>query len=153
MGDGAGGRCWKKEGRQILEIIERLAETEWRKGAASEYVVKTHAGLFLRGQVQYPPSICFRFVDEDVTAVAELIKCVDIYQGLLKWAMIGEGREDGRHSWVIAPQRLFDVTEQANQEGETAKQFLAKNDPGFGKQAYEDMAGLAAHMKRFFKMD
>ncbi|MCU9532900.1 hypothetical protein [Pseudomonas mosselii] len=142
----------KHEGRQILDIIERLGETEWRKGSTSTYVVKTHAGLSLRSQIEYPPSVCFRFVKEDVAVIAELIRCVDNYQGHLKWAMIGEGREDGRHNWVVAPQRLFDVQGQANQEDETAQQFLARNDPGFGKQAYEDMAGLVAHMKNYFRV-
>lgn len=142
----------KHEGRQILDIIERLGETEWRKGSTSTYVVKTHAGLSLRSQIEYPPSVCFRFVKEDVAVIAELIRCVDNYQGHLKWAMIGEGREDGRHNWVVAPQRLFDVQGQANQEDETAQQFLARNDPGFGKQAYEDMAGLVAHVKNYFRV-
>lgn len=142
----------KHEGRQILDIVECLGETEWRKGSTSTYVVKTHAGLSLRSQIEYPPSVCFRFVKEDVAVIAELIRCVDNYQGHLKWAMIGEGREDGRHNWVIAPQRLFDVEGQANQEDETAQQFLARNDPGFGKQAYEDMAGLVAHMKNYFRV-
>lgn len=142
----------KHEGRQILDIVERLGETEWRKGSTSTYVVKTHAGLSLRSQIEYPPSVCFRFVKEDVAVIAELIRCVDTYQGHLKWAMIGEGREDGRHNWVVAPQRLFDVQGQANQEDETAQQFLARNDPGFGKQAYEDMAGLVAHMKNYFRV-
>lgn len=142
----------KHEGRQILDIVERLGETEWRKGSTSTYVVKTHAGLSLRSQIEYPPSVCFRFVKEDVAVIAELIRCVDNYQGHLKWAMIGEGREDGRHNWVVAPQRLFDVQGQANQEDETAQQFLARNDPGFGKQAYEDMAGLVAHMKNYFRV-
>ncbi|MBH3313096.1 hypothetical protein I5P84_27045 [Pseudomonas mosselii] len=142
----------KHEGRQILDIIERLGETEWRKGSTSTYVVKTPAGLSLRSQIEYPPSVCFRFVKEDVAVIAELIRCVDNYQGHLKWAMIGEGREDGRHNWVVAPQRLFDVQGQANQEDETAQQFLARNDPGFGKQAYEDMAGLVAHMKNYFRV-
>ncbi|MCL8303198.1 hypothetical protein [Pseudomonas mosselii] len=142
----------KHEGRQILDIVERLGETEWRKGSTSTYVVKTHAGLSLRSQIEYPPSVCFRFVKEDVAVIAELIRCVDTYQGHLKWAMIGEGREDGRHNWVVAPQRLFDVQGQANQEDETAQQFLARNDPDFGKQAYEDMAGLVAHMKNYFRV-
>ncbi|MDH1103711.1 hypothetical protein [Pseudomonas mosselii] len=142
----------KHEGRQILDIVECLGETEWRKGSTSTYVVKIHAGLSLRSQIEYPPSVCFRFVKEDVAVIAELIRCVDTYQGHLKWAMIGEGREDGRHNWVIAPQRLFDVEGQANQEDETAQQFLARNDPGFGKQAYEDMAGLVVHMKNYFRV-
>lgn len=140
----------KNEGRQLLGVVEHLGVTEWRKGAASEYVVKTNAGLSLRRQVEYPPSICFRFVKEDVAVVSELIRCVATYQGRLNWAMVGKGREDGRHNWVIAPKRLFDVTEQANREGESATQFLAKNDPGFGALAYEDMAGLTAHVKGFF---
>ncbi|NNN26246.1 MULTISPECIES: hypothetical protein [Pseudomonas] len=141
----------KNECRPLLDFIEELCATEWRKGAASEYVARQGDQWILRAQIEHPPSVSFRFKREDRSIISRLKSAVENYEGRVRW-ILDEHKRDGLPgtNWTIGPSRLWEVRDRARELGLAPKQYMAKYEPEFGPVAYEDIIDLTDHIRRAF---
>ncbi|WP_456022339.1 hypothetical protein [Pseudomonas protegens] len=142
----------KNEGGPLIEIIEALGETEWRKGASSEFVAKERGEWVLKVQSQYPPTVSFRFKNNDSEIVGRLREAVSSYSGKIKWILSEYKSEFSvKVSFVIEPFLLLEVRSEAEALGLSSKQYVAKFYSEFGAVAFEDLAGLAMHVRQEFQ--
>lgn len=141
----------KNECRPLLDFIEELSATEWRKGAASEYVVRQGDQWVIRTQIEHPPRISFRFKQEDRSIISRLQVAIESYQGKVKW-ILDEHKRDGLPgtNWTITPIRLLEVWDRARELDLAPNQYMAEYEPDFGPIAYEDILGLTEHIRRAF---
>lgn len=144
----------KNESLPLLEVIEALGETEWRKGSASEYVAKEQGVWVLKKQPHTVPTVSFRFKLEDSQVIKVLNEAIACYRGAISWVLLEYKREAlPGTNWTIEPFRLSEVSERAKAEGLTASQYLFKHDCDFASVAFEDLNKLAAHIAKFLELD
>lgn len=139
----------KHEGRKLIQLLGTLGELEWQKATSSQYVSRIKGELQLTDQSTFPPTVCFRYKDEQASVISFLKDAVDQYKGQLSWAMVAYNRELlGGRNWVLGPKKVFEIEELAVQAGMSAKSYLSFTEPEFGPLAYADLEGLTAHMER-----
>ncbi|ABR84273.2 MULTISPECIES: hypothetical protein [Pseudomonas aeruginosa group] len=141
----------KKESMPLLDFIESLGETEWRKCVNSQYTNKEHGVWVIKDQSGHPPIVSFRFKEEDLTVISRLRVAIESYQGKIKWAL-DEHKRDGLPgtNWTITPNRLLEVWDRARELNLAPNQYMEKYEPDFGPIAYEDILGLTEHIRRAF---
>ncbi|MGV8268173.1 hypothetical protein ACV334_36650, partial [Pseudomonas aeruginosa] len=54
----------KRESSSLLELIEALGETEWRKCVNSQFVNKERGEWVIKDQSSQPPRVWCRFIQE-----------------------------------------------------------------------------------------
>ena len=142
----------KNEGRPLIEIIEALGESEWRKGASSEFVAKDRGEWVLKVQSQFPPTVSFRFKNNCSENVGRLREAVSSYSGKIKWILSEYKSElSMKTSFVIEPFLLLEMSSEAEALGLSSKQYVAKFYSEFGAVAFEDIAGLRMHVRQEFQ--
>lgn len=141
----------KKESFPLLDFIESLGETEWRRCINSQYSVKEYGVWVIRDQSAHPPRVSFRFKQENPEIIARLRSAVESYKGKVKW-ILDEHKREGfpGTNWTIGPIRLWEVWECARKLDMAPSQYLAEYEPEFGPIAYEDIAGLTEHIRQAF---
>ncbi len=141
----------KQESWMLLEFIESLAETEWRKCVNSQYSIKEHGLWVIKDQSSHPPTVSFRFKVEEPELILRLKSAVESYEGRVKWALDGHKRDRlPGMNWTIEPSRLFEVKSRALELNLAPNQFMAKYEPEFGPVAYEDIIDLTEYIKNAF---
>ncbi len=135
----------------VLDFIEVFGKLAWRKYQQrfpqvwlnNKFQIEDHSG--------YPPYFSFRFESEDAMMMARLKDAVESYEGIVKWTMTEHKRKllPGSN-WSICPVRLNEVRQLAEGLGVPEGQYMAETEPGFGPQAYEDIAGLSAYLRQIF---
>lgn len=141
----------KRESSPLLELIESLGETEWRKCVNSQYANKEHGAWVVKDQSGHPPVVSFRFKEEDPKVIYRLKVAVESYQGKVNW-VLDEHKRDGLPgtNWTIKPSRLREIWARARELDLTPNQYMAKYEPDFGSIAYEDIINLTEHIRRVF---
>lgn len=142
----------KTEGADLLNLIEKLDETEWQKCSNSQYEIKEHGLFVIKDQSSIPPSVCFRFKNEKEEIIERLKSIVNSYHGKVAWKVHGRQR-DGLpgFNWCIEPLKVIEATDTAHQLKLSPKQYIEKIDPEFGPIAYEDLIGLTEHIRSAFE--
>lgn len=141
----------KNESKPLMDLIESIGETEWRKGSASEYVVRERGIWVLKSQCHHPPSVSFRFKQENPDAISRLKRAVESYVGKVSWVLSEYKRETlPGVNWTIGPVRLWEVREKARKLDLAPNQYLAKYEPEFGPLAFEDLPALVEHIRHSF---
>lgn len=141
----------KRESIPLLELIEALGETEWRKCINSQYVNKERGAWVAKDQSSHPPMVWFRFIQEDPTIISRLRVAIESYRGRVKWVLDEHKRIDiSGTNWGIVPSRLLEVWDLARALDLAPNQYIAKYEPEFGPIAYEDLIDLTEHIRRAF---
>lgn len=142
----------KDECRQLVDFIESLGPTEWRKSTASEYVIRSAVGWEIGSQIECPPEILFRFEQDKPEVISLLRRAILSYRGMVSWVLQDFDRGSGRRSnWVIMPRRLLEVEQKAQDLEISSRKYMTRYEPEFGAIAYRDMAGLTEHVINFFE--
>lgn len=141
----------KDESIPLLEFVESLGETEWRKCVNSQFSVKERGVWVIKDQSGHPPSVSFRFKKEDQSIISRLKLAVESYNGRVKW-ILDEHKRDGLPgtNWTIGPSRLWEVLDDAMSLDLDSSQYMAKYEPEFGPVAYEDIHNLTKHIRQAF---
>lgn len=141
----------KRESSSLLELIEALGETEWRKCVNSQFVNKERGEWVVKDQSSHPPRVWFRFIQEDPAIISRLRVAIESYQGRVKWVLDEHKRVDlPGTNWGIVPSRLLEVWDLARALDLAPNQYMAKYEPEFGPIAYEDIIDLTEHVHRAF---
>lgn len=137
---------------QLLNLLDRLGELEWRKFQSRRVKVVTEGHQEEVDRSSWPPFISFRFKNEDQLLIDKLQNAVQVYKGYVTWIMVAHQRDDlPGINWMICPKAMWEVRELALQGGVSAGQYMAENQPDFGSSAYDDLKGLTQHMEKYFK--
>ncbi|HHM9107972.1 TPA: hypothetical protein ACRNR3_005661 [Pseudomonas aeruginosa] len=141
----------KRESSSLLELIEALGETEWRKCVNSQFVNKERGEWVVKDQSSHPPRVWFRFIQEDPAIISRLRVAIESYQGRVKWVLDEHKRVNlPGTNWGIVPSRLLEVWDLARALDLAPNQYMAKYEPEFGPIAYEDIIDLTEHVRRAF---
>lgn len=143
--------AFKKESSPLLDFIESLGETEWRKCVNSQYSVREQGNWVVKDQSGHPPRVSFRFREEDCSIISRLKVAIESYHGRVKW-VLDEHKRDGLPgtNWTITPSRLIEVWDRARELDLAPNQYMAKYESEFGPIAYEDIIDLTDHIRRAF---
>ncbi|WP_425318182.1 hypothetical protein [Pseudomonas nitroreducens] len=141
----------KYESSPLLDFIESLGETEWRKCVNIQYSVREQGEWVIKDQSGHPPRVSFRFRDEDGSIISRLKVAIESYHGRVK-LVLDEHKRDGLPStnWTITPSRLIEVWDRARELDLAPNQCMDKYEPEFGLIAYEDIIDLTDHIRRAF---
>lgn len=137
------------EGRELLDFIETLGELEWLK-FESRYPSFTIKGVRTdEDRSKYPPYTSFRFAHENPEIIDGLRRAIDGYRGKVEWIMEGHQRDSfpGTTNWVICTKKMADLRRVALDSNLPVGQYMAIHNPDFGAVAYEDLLGLASHVR------
>ncbi len=144
----------KNESLPLLEVIEALGETEWRKGSSSEYVAREHGLWVLKKQPHTVPTVSFRFKLEDPQVIKVLSLAIACYCGEISWVLTEHQRATlPGTNWTIEPFRVGEILEAAKAEGVTVGEYLFKYECNFASIAFEDLNGLTAHIKKILGLN
>lgn len=133
---------------KILNLIESLAPTEWRK-YQERYPVAWIGNRMQR--IDYssrPPYWSFRFVRENPKLIKELTRALESYHGKVEWVMVYHERNSlpGKN-WMICTKKSWLAREAALEAGISVGEYLSENEPEFGPNAYDDIGGLESHLR------
>ncbi|MFP3558078.1 hypothetical protein SB861_46560 [Paraburkholderia sp. SIMBA_049] len=134
-------------GDELLRVIERAAELEWRKFQARKVEIVLKSGAIYReDNSQLPPFTSFRFKTESAEQIALIESAVIGYVGSIAWQMSGHSRISlpGRN-WLIRPAFVNQMAIEAG-DGRDVGRYIAERFPDFAPAAYADLLGLAKHV-------
>lgn len=139
-----------EEGR-LLNVIADIGALEWRKYQQRFPEVMVGNEMRREDHSAFPPFIAFRFKCIGKDDIDKLRFAVEGYKGALPWSLFGRSRENlPGINWMVAPTRLWEVSECALKANMTAAVYLSIHEPLLGPLAYEDLVGLAEHVRSEF---
>lgn len=144
----------KSNGRELYDVISKLGEIEWRR-IPSRYPSFKFKNMpeFSEDRSSVPPATSFRFANENDEVIILLGKAVKSYHGALKWILISQKKEYGKGTnRCILPEYVNKKRDYAWSEFQlTIDKYMEKYEPDFGPVAYEDLVGLASHVRSVFR--
>lgn len=134
---------------QLLNLIDKLGELEWRKFQSRHVKVMIGDRQEEVDRSSWPPFISFRFKNEDRFLIDKIKSAVHGYKGDVAWILVAHQR-DGLPgvNWMICPEAMWEVRDFALQSGVSAGQYMSEHQPDFGLSAYEDLKGLTRYMQK-----
>lgn len=141
-------------GKELYDVISKLGDIEWRRIPSRYPTFKfKNTPEFSEDRSSRPPATSFRFSNENDEIIDLLEKSVNSYNGLLKWILISQKKEFGKGvNRCILPEYVNDKRNIAWSECQlAADKYMEKYEPDFGPKAYEDLVGLARHVRSVFK--
>ncbi|AIR62533.1 hypothetical protein LH23_18285 [Cedecea neteri] len=141
-------------GKELYDVISKLGDIEWRRIPSRYPSFKFKSTPeFSEDRSSRPPATSFRFSNENDQIIALLEKAVNSYCGILKWTLISQKKEFGEGvNRCILPEYVNKKRDFAWSEFQlTADKYMEKYEPDFGPIAYEDLVGLAMHVRAVFK--
>jgi len=140
------------EGR-LLNVIAEIGVLEWRKYQQRFPEVMVGNKMQRQDRSAFLPFIAFRFKNVREVDVEKLKRVVENYKGALLWSMVGRQREGlPGTNWMIAPSRLWEVSECALKSNMTAAAYLSIHEPSLGPAAYEDLVALTEYVCSEFEI-
>ncbi|MBJ7373632.1 MAG: hypothetical protein JHD19_19465 [Pseudomonas sp.] len=141
-----------EEGR-LLNVIAEIGMLEWQKYQQRFPKIRVGNEMQREDHSALPPFVAFRFECINKVDIDKLKAAVEGYEGALSWSLVGRPREGlPGINWMIAPSRLWEVGDCASQKNMTAAVYLSTHEPSLGPLAYEDLTGLAEHVRSAFNL-
>lgn len=143
----------KSNGRELYDVISKLGDIEWRRIPSRYPTFKfKNTPEFSEDRSFLPPATSFRFANENNEIIMLLEKAVKSYKGMLKWILISQQKEYGKGvNRCILPEYVNNKRDFAWAEFQlTVDKYMEKYEPDFGPVAYEDLIGLASHVRSVF---
>lgn len=137
--------------RSLLYVIEKIGPLEWKRYNQRYPETWVNNNIERVDKSTRPPATSFRFRDENPKVITLLQEALDSYEGKIKWSLIGQTREynPGTNRCVLPTY----VEELREKTGSLTKvyDYISENNPDFGPVAFEDLIGLAEHVRSVFK--
>ncbi|GKX45538.1 hypothetical protein [Pectobacterium carotovorum] len=140
-----------RQDRCLLSVIEKLGELEWKR-YRERYPEIWNNDHFERADCSnIPPSTSFRFKEENLHVINLLKEALDSYKGRLQWSMIDQPKKytEGVNRCIM-PTYVKELREKKDETFEVYD-YISEHLPEFGLIAYEDLVGLADHVRLAFK--
>ncbi|MBD9515035.1 hypothetical protein NK553_04090 [Pseudomonas sp. ZM23] len=135
----------------LLNVLEDISSLEWRRYQQRSPEVWLNGRFEKIERPEYPPYISFRFEHESQAVIARLKDSLLSYGGKIKWLLVEHKRDSlPGTNWMVCPEKMVEVREEAAQAGISTGQYLAQYEPEFGPAAYDDLVGLTEHIRRAF---
>lgn len=142
----------ENEEGQLLNVIADIGALEWRKYRQRFPEVWVGNEIRREDHSAFPPFIAFRFKCVAKDKIDKLRVAVDGYKGALPWSFVGRSRENlPGTNFMIAPTRLLEASE-CGMTNMAAAVYLSIHEPLLGPLAYEDLVGLADHIRSEFSL-
>lgn len=141
-------------GKELYDVISKLGDIEWRRIPSRYPTFKfKNTPEFSEDRSSRPPATSFRFSNENDEIITLLEKAVNSYNGMLKWVLISQKKEFGKgFNRSILPEYVNEKRNFAWSKFQLAvDKYMEKYEPDFGPIAYEDLVGLAMHVRAVFK--
>lgn len=134
----------------LLDFVGSLGELEWLhyQSRIQEEWIDGHFNNVDRSK--YPPYTSFRFKKEAPEIIELLVKAVQSYKGKVEWCMTHHPKEYGSG----VNHRIFPIFVKNLRDSkgmQDVNEYIESHYPDFGPTAYDDLVGLADHMRSVFK--
>ena len=140
------------EGR-LLNVIADIGDLEWRKYRQRYPDVMVGSKMQREDYSAFLPFIAFRFKYIRESDIEKLRSAVEGYKGRMSWSLVGNAREGlPGTNWMIAPTRLWEVSDCASKSNLPAAVYLSIHEPALGPAAYEDLVGLTEYVRSVFEV-
>lgn len=136
----------------LLNALEEMSPLEWRRYQRRCAEVQVGKRFELKDQSSNPPFFAFRFEAEREDVIEALRNAIDSYRGRTSWSISGRKRQGlPGTNWLIQPSQVSEVEAAASDMGLTGDQYIAQYMSDFGPVAYDDLEGLAQHIRKAFQ--
>jgi hypothetical protein len=126
-------------GREVMDVMQKFGELAWGKCGGINGI---------EDNLKYPPVIVWRFKESQPGLELTIKKAVESFKGNVEWEIQFTGR-----NWVIAPKRVREFQEQRGYRVDVESlSALANEEPDFGREANEDLPGLAEKIKKIINV-
>ena len=136
----------------LLDFIGSLGELEWLhyQSRIQDEWVNDHFEKVDRSK--YPPYTSFRFKEENPEVVVLLEEAINSYKGEIQWSMISQKKEYGSGvNRCILPKYIEELGKEMDSGTRKINEYIESHHPDFAPTAYDDLVGLADHMRSVFK--
>ncbi|MGM3225996.1 hypothetical protein [Dickeya zeae] len=140
-----------REDRCLLSVIEKIGNLEWKRYSERYPEIWNNDHFERTDCSNIPPSTSFRFKEENPNVIKLLREALDSYKGRLQWSLIEQPKEytEGVNRCIM-PKYVKEIREKRHETFEVYD-YISEHSPEFGLMAYEDLVGLADHVRLVFK--